>query len=470
VKQAVWVLRSLIGAVADAVRALDRKTRAMDRARWTYEVATGWAASEGLEDYEARTADGRHLGVVIGAVRLAGEVLLLVDAGAMPPLIHRRIAVRWEDIAEVDHAALVVQLSVDRARLDDTALALDPKLAMHGPGAEAVRVTRLPAALTRPHAPGVGGPVERGSAIAVLVLAAAAPFSLFVIVALWIARGLAGWEYGLLAIPYVLASLTVALEGYRLFREPHAGHRAASARAGEARLVAPPVATPRSRGRSGLVLFALGGGVLYLTAVLSITLALGEELPVLGWVGFAVAAAVVLAAGTAFAIFLVRSSAGAGSEAPLRRAVRQPGVRRVLVIADEGCSGEALCRPIAGKLLGQEAEVLVVAPALVSAVHYLDSDVDAARAVARARLAETVESLTSAGITARGKVGSESPLEAIADALAIFAADEIVVATPPSERTNWLEQGVVARASELYEVPVSHLVVETPRLAGPRPR
>jgi hypothetical protein len=34
---------------------------------------------------------------------------------------------------------------------------------------------------------------------------------------------LSGWEDGLLVIPFVLAAMTVALEGYRLFREPHVG-------------------------------------------------------------------------------------------------------------------------------------------------------------------------------------------------------------------------------------------------------
>lgn len=40
-----------------------------------------------------------------------------------------------------------------------------------------------------------------------------------------------------------------------------------------------------------------------------------------------------------------------------------------------------------------------------------------------------------------------------------------------SERTNWLEHGVVERARELYKQPVSHLVVETPPLVEtPRAR
>jgi hypothetical protein len=389
-------------------------------------------------------------------------MFLLVDMGAMPPFIHRRIAVRWEEIAEVDHAALVVQLSADRAGLDGVALALDPQKAVHGPGAEAARVTHLPAALTHPVAPGAEGPVERASVIPLAILVAAAPFSLFVIVTVWIARGLEGWQYGLLAIPFVLAALTLALEGYRLYREPHVGHGPHALRLPEPRSHAPlSRALHRLGGKSELALFAVGGGVLYLMTVLAVTVALGDELPLLGWIGFAVASTIVLAASSILAIFLVRASGAAGSEAPASATSSRAGAHRVLVVADEGCSGEALCRPLAERLAGQRTEVLVVAPALVSAAHYLDSDVDSAREAAQARLDETVSALDRSGIEAHGAVGSESPLEAIADALVEFPADEVVIATPPAERTNWLEQDVVERTRELYETPVSHLVVET---------
>lgn len=440
----------------------------MKEAAWTYELPPTGADSEGLEDYEARTADGQHAGVVVGLVRRAGELFVLVDAGAMPPLIHRRIAFRWQDVAEVDNDALVVQLAVARAGLEEAALALDPEKAVHGPGAEGERVTRLPAGLTHPVPPGVEGPAERGSAILLAVLAAAAPFSLFAIAAVWIARGLGGWEYTLLAIPFGLGALTVALEGYRLYREPHLA-RGARPRPAAGEGVPPRHARLRGGGKRVLVLFAVGGGVVYLTTVLGITLALGEDLPLLGWLGFVVAATVVLAAGTGLAVFLVRASGAAGAEPPSRRAVRREGVHRVLVVADEGCSGQALCRPLVDKLPGGNAEVLVVAPALVSAVRYLDSDLDPARRAAQGRVDETIGVLAAAGVPARGEIGSESPLEAIADALAVFPADEIVVATPPPERTNWLEQDVVERARELYALPVAHLVVEAPGSVHVRP-
>jgi hypothetical protein len=222
----------------------------------------------------------------------------------------------------------------------------------------------------------------------------------------------------------------------------------------------------RLGGKTELMLFAIGGGLVYVVTVLAVTIGLGESLPPLGWVGFAVASLLVLLASTALGLFLVRASGAAGTEAPVRRAPRTADMHRVLVVADEGCSGAALCEPIAERLSGRPSEARVVAPATVSATHYLDSDVDSARAAARARLEQTVAAFGSRGIAARGEVGSESPLEAIADALAVFGADEIVIATPPPEQTNWLEEGVVERASELYEIPVSHVVVTTPSPVG----
>jgi hypothetical protein len=146
---------------------------------------------------------------------------VLVDTGVMPPFVHRRIAVPWQDIGDIDHASLVVQLAVDREGLDEDALALDPSRAVHGAGADAVRA-ELPAEFLHPAVPGTG-PEERNSVLLLGALAAAAPFSLFVLITVWIARGLDGWEYALLVIPFVLAALTVALEGYRLYREPHVG-------------------------------------------------------------------------------------------------------------------------------------------------------------------------------------------------------------------------------------------------------
>jgi hypothetical protein len=49
---------------------------------------------------------------------------------------------------------------------------------------------------------------------------------------------------------------------------------------------------------------------------------------------------------------------------------------------------------------------------------------------------------------------------AIEDALAEFDADEVIISTHPPQRSNWLERGVVERARERIDVPVSHVVVD----------
>jgi nucleotide-binding universal stress UspA family protein len=75
-----------------------------------------------------------------------------------------------------------------------------------------------------------------------------------------------------------------------------------------------------------------------------------------------------------------------------------------------------------------ESQVLVVAPALNSRLRRWLSDEDEARRLAGERANATVERLERSGLHARAQVGDGDPLQAIADALPVFPADEIVIA------------------------------------------
>ena len=132
---------------------------------------------------------------------------------------------------------------------------------------------------------------------------------------------------------------------------------------------------------------------------------------------------------------------------------------RILVVANETCAGRALLEELRGRV-GPESDVLVVAPALNSRLRHVFADTDGAYAAAEERLAESVEALRAAGIGADGAVGDSDPVQAIEDALAEFEATEIVISTHPPERSNWLEKRVVERASERFEVPIAHVVVD----------
>jgi len=137
-----------------------------------------------------------------------------------------------------------------------------------------------------------------------------------------------------------------------------------------------------------------------------------------------------------------------------------PGVKRLLVVANETVGGSELLAELERHARGRATEVLVVTPALNSPLRHWVSDEDAARAAAAERLEASLRAMRAAGMDARGEVGDGEPLQAIDDALRTFAPDEIVISTHPEGRSHWLERGLVAAARERYECPVTHVVVD----------
>ena len=133
--------------------------------------------------------------------------------------------------------------------------------------------------------------------------------------------------------------------------------------------------------------------------------------------------------------------------------------KRILALVSEPVSGEAL-KSAVGRERAEEAEVLVVAPALNSRTRFLFSDTDDAIGRAEAVEEETVERMNEEGVDAAGDTGESDPLLAIQDALQTFDADEIVLFTHPGGQANWLEEGLVDDAHTRFDRPVRHLLVE----------
>jgi hypothetical protein len=179
-----------------------------------------------------------------------------------------------------------------------------------------------------------------------------------------------------------------------------------------------------------------------------------------GWVALGVF--LVLAVGLAFYI------KGAPKEAERPVVAHGGGDRRcILVVANETVAGRALRGEVVRRA-EDDADVLVVCPALNSPLRHWASDEDGARALAQDRLEESLGALSAAGVEARGEVGDADPIQAMDDALRTFGADEIVISTHPPGRSNWLEKKILARAKERYDVPITHVVVdlEAEREAG----
>ena len=137
------------------------------------------------------------------------------------------------------------------------------------------------------------------------------------------------------------------------------------------------------------------------------------------------------------------------------------GKHRILVVANQTVGGRALLEEIINRSRGRETEILVLTPALASsrAAHWT-SEIDEAIELARQRMELSVLAVEEAGLRVRGEVGDSDPNVAIEDVLRQFPADEIVISTHPPERSRWLEHGVVQRARDEIDLPVTHVVVD----------
>ncbi len=137
------------------------------------------------------------------------------------------------------------------------------------------------------------------------------------------------------------------------------------------------------------------------------------------------------------------------------------GKHRVLVLSSQAVVVGPLLAEIESRVRGRGSEILLVIPALTgSRAARWASDVDAAMGEARRQMELSLRSLERAGLRARGQVGDPDPNVALEDALHVFAADEVIIAVLPPDLSLRLEHGVVERAREETDLPVTHVVVD----------
>jgi len=149
-------------------------------------------------------------------------------------------------------------------------------------------------------------------------------------------------------------------------------------------------------------------------------------------------------------------------------ASEEPGVtaERVLVLANETVNGDELLDELRAIDKTRNAEYFVCVPAnpidtgqamLEGAAFVWQATTEAAQA----RLDRTLEILQAENLRATGALGNYKPLRALADAVAEFKPDRLVICTHPEDRSAWLRYDVVDRARETYDIPVTHVVVDS---------
>ena len=134
------------------------------------------------------------------------------------------------------------------------------------------------------------------------------------------------------------------------------------------------------------------------------------------------------------------------------------GRTRMLVVADAPLTGEEPATRIR-ETVGEDPQLDVVAPVLVSQVHFAMSDRDAEMADAHRRLEATLAWAREHGFTATGTIGSDDPETAMADALRRSGAEAVLFVSSGEEDRTRLEERALRRADAELAIPVVHVQV-----------
>jgi hypothetical protein len=134
--------------------------------------------------------------------------------------------------------------------------------------------------------------------------------------------------------------------------------------------------------------------------------------------------------------------------------------RRLLIVADESCGLRELRRG-ARERADDHTAIRLVVPVKMLRVWFRDEG--EARSSARDRLDEVLDGLRRDGVTATGHLGGVDPVTAIAEALADFPADEILIFTGPDEESWWLHKETLERAHARFQLPIAQVVLNPPR-------
>jgi hypothetical protein len=134
------------------------------------------------------------------------------------------------------------------------------------------------------------------------------------------------------------------------------------------------------------------------------------------------------------------------------------GRTRMLVVADAPLAGEEPAERIR-ETVGEDPQLDVVAPVLVSQVRFAMSDRDAEMADAQRRLDASLAWAREHGFTATGTIGSDDPETAMADALRRSGAEAVLFVSGGEEERTRLEERALRRADAELAIPVVHVQV-----------
>lgn len=133
---------------------------------------------------------------------------------------------------------------------------------------------------------------------------------------------------------------------------------------------------------------------------------------------------------------------------------------KLLVLTSEAISAQQLRDAVGEDGDPENAEVLIVAPALQrNPIKFWFSDADEAIARAEEVRRASTERLGQEGVAASGDTGESDPVAAVQDALSTFAADRIVLFIHTGGERRYREDIDVEDLKERFGLPVDQATV-----------
>jgi hypothetical protein len=114
-----------------------------------------------------------------------------------------------------------------------------------------------------------------------------------------------------------------------------------------------------------------------------------------------------------------------------------PAIQRLLFVADAGVADVGQLPPPVRAVIDAAGAVFVLTPTLPGRLAWLADEVDGVRHVADERLDTVLGHMHSIGAHASGAAIRGSVLTVVADAVAEFKPDHILLALRSAEHANW---------------------------------
>jgi hypothetical protein len=144
------------------------------------------------------------------------------------------------------------------------------------------------------------------------------------------------------------------------------------------------------------------------------------------------------------------------------RKVRCLNELQLLIAAGEAAASVEELPFGVSELIDAAEEILVITPTLPGRLEWLASATDRAREQADERLRTVLGQLEQTGTGAEGEVGSDDPLEAIADAVRVFSPDHLLIALRAGEKAGWQERRLLEQIQERFALPMTVFSVSGP--------